>query len=338
MRLASVLWILVTVIGAWLLTGEVLGRDRTLQLVAAGAAGLAPMVQFLSATVTPDAMLFAFWTVALWLGVRVIKRGATARSALALFAVVGAACVVKATSFALLPAAVFAVAIGTWRSRPVYGKRWATIALSAAAGIVGTFGLWFVVAHLVHHAVFAQVSGVAAASGTDVREMLSYVWQFYLPRLPFMTDFPSVAPHIPVYDIWLKGAWANFGWLEVQFSNPVYVTLGLLTIGVTIAAAASLWRYRRTSDTAVGVFLLLVAATLIAGLHWQEYHLVKGGAPNGNQGRYLLPLIGLVGLAVAQALRPLQRRERMIGTAIALGGLFVLNVASLGLTLQRFYA
>ena len=119
LRIVSLLWLLVTVSAVWLLAGEVFGRDPLLQLAAASVAGLAPMLTFLSAAVTPDAMMYALWSVVLWLGVRIIKRGLTWPLSLALFGFVGAACLVKGTSYGLLPAALLALAIGLWRSRPL---------------------------------------------------------------------------------------------------------------------------------------------------------------------------------------------------------------------------
>ena len=86
MRIVSLLWLLVTVTAVWLLAGEVFGRDRLLQLAAASVAGLAPMMTFLSASVTPDAMMYALWSLVLWLGVRILRRGLTWPLALALFA------------------------------------------------------------------------------------------------------------------------------------------------------------------------------------------------------------------------------------------------------------
>jgi hypothetical protein len=88
----------------------------------------------------------------------------------------------------------------------------------------------------------------------------------------------------------------------------------------------------------VGAFFAVVALTLLAALHWTEYHLVKSGSGNFNQGRYLLPLIGLAGLAAAQTLRPLPPRGRAIGVAVILGSLFTLDLCSLALTMERFYA
>ena len=61
-RLVSALLLIVTSWPPWLLAGEVLRGDRLLQLAATGLVALAPMVTFLSAAMTPDAMLFAAWT------------------------------------------------------------------------------------------------------------------------------------------------------------------------------------------------------------------------------------------------------------------------------------
>jgi hypothetical protein len=272
-------------------------------------------------------------------GVRIIKRGLTVRSALCLFAIVGAGCVVKTTSYALLPGSLFVLAVGLWRRRPLTRAVITRPAGAAGGALVATLGTWFVLAGALNRTATSQLSGAAGSAGTNVRELLSYVWQFYLPRLPFQNDFkPGAVPTIPVYDIWLKGAWADFGWLEIKFAGPVYLLLAAITVAVAAFAAASLWRYRRTSDLAVGAFLAVVAVTLLAALHWTEYHLIKGGATNFNQGRYLLPLIGIAGLAIGQALRPLAPRARAIGAAAVLGGLFTLDLCSLALTMERFYA
>ncbi len=85
-------------------------------------------------------------------------------------------------------------------------------------------------------------------------------------------------------------------------------------------------------------FFALVALTLVAGLHWQEYRLLLAGAGPFMQGRYLLPLVGLAGLVAAAALLALPERWRGRAVAVALGGLFVLQAFSLGLALERFYA
>src|SRR3954451_11812074 len=184
-RLASVLWMLLTVVGVWLLAGEGLARDRLLQLAAAGTAGLLPMVGFVSASVNPDAMLYAAWSFALWLGVRLLRRGLTVRGAVAFFGVVGVACLVKATSYALVPAALFVLAVGLRRARTTTVGPRAGAVVGAGAALAATLGAWIVVGRLTHRAASAQVAQAAGATGFHLRDFGSYLWQFYLPRLPF---------------------------------------------------------------------------------------------------------------------------------------------------------
>ncbi len=333
MRALSVAWLLVTVCAAWLLAGEVVGRRRPLQLAAAAVAGLTPMMTFISATVSTDPLLWTTWTLALWRGVRMLKRGLTPASGAWFLGAVGAACCVKATSFALLPAALVALAIAYRR----LDRRRALPSLAPALGALAvTAGGWFAVARILGRQAAAQLSGTATTGAVNVRELASYLWQFYFPRLPFMTDYFTT--QLPVYDVMLKGAWGRFGWLEVRFPGPFYWLLGLATVAVAAAAGARLWRGRARMDGGVAALFALAAAGLLAGLHWTEYHVLAAHAGGFMQGRYLLPLVGLGGLALAQALRLLPGRRQAAGAAAAVGALFALQVLSLGLVLVRFYA
>ena len=338
LRLASVLWLLGTVVGVWLLVGELLGRDRLLQLAAAGTAGLLPMVAFVSATINPDAMLYACWSFALWLGVLVLRRGLTPARAAALFAVVGLACVVKATSYALVPGAALVLAEGLRRAGDADRRARLRAGAAAAAGLVGTLGVWFVLALLLDRAAAAQVSDAAGHAQTNVREFVSYVWQFYLPRLPFMTRSVLPGDGLPAYTVWFKTGWGAFGWLEVRFPAMLYRVLAAITVGVALVALAGLWRARHRVDRAVVLFFAVVGVALLVGLHWTEYRLLRGGAGPFNVGRYLFPLVGLAGLGVAQTLRTLRPALRPAGAAVALSGLLVLNLYSLALMVERFYA
>jgi predicted branched-subunit amino acid permease len=295
------------------------------------------MMTFLSASVTPDAALFALWSVSFWLGVRLLRRGLSLGRVLAFFLAVGAACCVKATSYALIPAAGLVLVVALVRARP-FGRS-ALLALgAAAASLVVTLGVWIVIARTLDRPTSAQLTAAATSSGFDPRFLSSYLWQFYLPRLPFQTPFTSLGTQLPLYGVWIKGAWAAFGWLEVKFPDPVYLGLALITTLVAVAAVVVLWRHRRGSDRAILAFLLVAAATLLAGLHWSEYRALITGAGAFNQGRYLLPLVGIAGLAVAYALRAIPERRRPAGLAVVTGGLVVLQLFSLGLMLERFYA
>jgi hypothetical protein len=85
-------------------------------------------------------------------------------------------------------------------------------------------------------------------------------------------------------------------------------------------------------------FLATAALVLLAGLHWTEYRTLAGGAGPFNQGRYLLPLLPLGGAAVAALVSLVPAGRRGAAAGALLGGLAVLQVASLAITAGRFYA
>jgi 4-amino-4-deoxy-L-arabinose transferase-like glycosyltransferase len=337
MRIASVLWLLATVAGAWLLAGELFGHDRLLQLVSAGVAGLLPMATFVSAQIGPDTMMYALWTLALWLGVRILRRGATTGPTIALLGLVGLATVVKATSYALVPAAVLGLGVTLWRIR-AERRRATRLAVGALAALVAPVVAWFAIARLGGHAVAAQLTDASSGDGsTNVRELASYLWQYYLPRLPFMDSIDPTGGGVPAFQVFVKQSWGAFGWLEVRFPDGLYTWFGALTALVGLAALARLATRLRRVDVAVTAYLALAVASLLAGLHWTDYHQwLAGGA--FMQGRYLFPLLALAGAATALAIAWLPGRLRAAAAGVVLGGLFALQLASLALVAARFYA
>jgi hypothetical protein len=145
-------------------------------------------------------------------------------------------------------------------------------------------------------------------------------------------------PRLPVYDIWLKGGWAAFGWLEVRFPNPVYVVLAAVTIGLLAGGAVVLLRRRRRDDLPLIAFFGAASLALLAGLHWIEYRTIRTEGVIFNQGRYLLPLLPLLGVSAAASLTLVPARRRAIATGVLIGAAFVLQVFSLALIAGRFYA
>ena len=335
----SALWLPLTVLGTWLLAGEVLGRRRVLQTAAAAVPALAPMVSFMTGAVSPDGMLYAVSTLALWLGVRAIRRDVPARDAVAFFALVAVACTIKTASVALLPAAALVAGLGVWARRH---RRASAVRFGAAivVPLLLALGIWALAADLADQSFAAQIveSTSPVADGSSVREFFSYVWQFYLPRTPIQYDYEFTAEGLPLISIWMTHGWAAFGWLEVRFWEWVYWVLGAVSVGIGIAAVVALVRARRRVDIRVAAFLALAALALLAGLHWTDYRQLEAGARGFMQTRYLFPLIGVFGLALAGALSlvPARRRAGAVGATIA--ALFAFDLLSLGLVLERFYA
>jgi 4-amino-4-deoxy-L-arabinose transferase-like glycosyltransferase len=351
MRIFSVAWLLVTTTMAWLLAGEVFGtRARRRQLLTAATVGLWPMLSFMSASVNPDAMLYATWGAALWLGTRLIRRGLTLRDGLALGAVIGLAMVTKASSIAIVPAGVVAIAIAFLRA-PHPGWRPRVLAIGAAVlAFAVPVAAWSAVVAAESRPAYAQTAllspatGAGGSGGVDYRSFASYLWQYYLPRLPFMTKqqiFFPVISHYPAYNVWIGTGWASFGWVTLFFSSWVYVIFGAITLLLAGAAALTALRRLRADRRAalrrawpLGLFFASAFFPLWLGIHWSEWKL---GQPF-TQGRYLFPLAGLAGLVAAQATMALPRRLRAAATGTLLGGLLVLEVACLMLVTARFYA
>jgi hypothetical protein len=75
-------------------------------------------------------------------------------------------------------------------------------------------------------------------------------------------------------------------------------------------------------------------------LHVTEYQVVfvTHQRADFTQGRYLLPVVSLLGIGVAGALTALSRRWHSYALAGLLGGLLLLQLISLETTARWFYA
>jgi 4-amino-4-deoxy-L-arabinose transferase-like glycosyltransferase len=294
-----------------------------------------------SSSVNPDASLIACFALTFWLGARVLQRGLTLRDGVALGAVAALAVLTKGTGYALVPAVGLVLAVGLWRLRP---WRPSTLLAATAAGLALAIpvGAWLVLARVLDRAAVNKVPGAgggagAVAGGPPPVNLFDYLWQFYLPKLPFQGNVAAI-PKLPAFDIWIKGGWGAFGWLEVRFPNWVYVVLGLVTVVLLAGAVVVLVRRRRREDLALVAFFAVAALSLLAGLHWIEYRTIGTEGVIFNQGRYLLPLLPLLGASAAAALTLVPAGWRARATGVLIGGACVLQFFSLALIVGRFYA
>jgi 4-amino-4-deoxy-L-arabinose transferase-like glycosyltransferase len=365
-RLFSVLWLLVTTVAAWLLAGEVFGRDRRLQLVTAAAVGLWPMVGFVSASVNPDAMLVALWALATWLGVSLLKSGPNAARAAGLCLCLGLALVTKASAFALVPPVAFVlVLVAIQAARRLTLRRLATGA-AVLAVLAAPVAAWFAVAHSEGRPAYGQRALVSTAESEDppevtggedepsqakdrqasAGEFASYLWQFYLPRLSSQERIQFMFPVVssrPATQLWIAGSWGNFGWSNVWFPQRTYlifgsaVALALFLLSITAGRALRRGAWRRRTVLLTGAFFLLLVGALVGGLHWTDFNMYLRDDPPFLQGRYLLPLAPIFALALAQSTRALPARLQPAAHGAVLAGLLVLQLACLGLVTSRFY-
>lgn len=338
MRMWNVSLLLATVIGAWLLAGEVFRRRRLAQVVCAAVVGLIPMQTFILTSVNPDALLVPLWTLALWLGARVITRRARMRDVAGLFALTAAAILTKATGYALVPSVVVAVGAGLLR-RPADERRGLVkhALLASPVLLVPVFG-WVGLSEALGRPVVNQISSAAGRRPASFRvpQFMSYVWQFYLPRLPFMPRFSSTSG-LSGWEIWLKGAWGRFGYLDVQLPSVIYALVAAVTGLVGVATVGLLARVRDRGRLLLLAYFAVALLSLLLLLHISDYRSIIAGDGQLAQGRYLLPFTGLFGLAAAfiTGRLPARWRPAMAGAMIA--GLLLLQVVALTTVAKAYF-
>ena len=337
MRLWAVLLVALNALAGWLLAGEILGRRRLPQLACGAVAGLLPMETFIGASVNPDALMVPLWTLALWLGARVIIRRAPIRDVVALGLVAAAAVLTKYTSYALLPAVLFAVLVGWLRRPPEQRMRTLRqLAIASLALFIPLLG-WVGLATALGRSTINMVSAGPRPAPFKLGQFFSYVWEFYLPRLPGMSPFPWARPGLGAYDLWVREGIGTFGWLVVPLPGEVYAAAGAVAGALALAALWFVARLRsRTAFWLLG-FLAIALIALLGGLHLTDYRSLVSGQGPALQGRYLLPVIGLLGLAVGLVVSRVPDRIRPAACAGLLVLLLSLQALSMSAVIKAFY-
>ncbi|MFL5895044.1 MAG: glycosyltransferase family 39 protein [Thermoleophilaceae bacterium] len=320
MRLANVPLLLIAVIFVWLVIGELLGRGWP-QVVGTAAAALLPQLLNVAATVNPDLLLVAEWSAALYLMLLVLRRGPRRP----LVAGVGALCVAGALTHArslpLFAPAALAVGIAVarergWRVRP-------------AAAAATAFAAYSVV-----------VLTVAAWGHGSIRQFLSYVWQFYLPRLSFMTPKPGAGDYGFRLG-YVDRLYGTIAQLEVILPHGLEEAMWWISLGGLVALVVALIVRRRglRAQAAEAWVLGFALLALLIGLHLAAYRsLIANPLDPIVTARYLLPLLPLFGVAVALIASTLPRRAAPVFAGLVVAAGLALQLESIGLLVERFYA
>ena len=339
MRLVSVLLAGLTAAFVFLFLRELLPATPWVWPAGALVIAVQPLFGFVSGGVNNDAGIVAAGAAILWLVARVFRRGLDGRAAIGIGAALGLGLLMKATLAGLVPGLLVALAVVLARSTGDRARTLRLAALAAATAALPVIAYVLLNQTVWDRPLWSGVPGSDAATGgrpAQIREFLSYVWQFYLPRLPFMVELQS---GLPVFNVWFKGLIGRYGWLDTTFPEWVY-TVAVSLFGVVLALVArALWRARAVVSRRGGellTYLVLVAGFLLL-VGWAGY---SGRIANGfifEQTRYLLPLVALYAglLAVAaKGAAPFGRPVAATFVVLACGhALF-----SLLLVVGRFYA
>lgn len=349
MRLLSVLMAAGTALTVFLFLREVMPAAPWAWTVGGLAVALQPLFGFVSSGVQPDALLALAGSLVLLATARVMRHGLDARSGAALGIATAVGALSKLAFLGLVPGIALAVALALRRAlagrRRVQGLRGAALALGIPAAAVAVYALASVLvwdrplfgADSTTGTNPAKVAATEVATGSQSGR-LSYIWQLYLPRLPFMDDQFTASP---IREIWVNGFIGRFGWLDTTWSAGVYRAGGVVLLGIALLAAVGAFRAARRGAFAGRLGELCVYATLVVGLL-----LLIGAAGYSarltggtfEQARYLVPLMGLYAGIVALAARAFGSRWGPVAGAILIGVAFGHDLFAQLLTVGRFWA
>ncbi len=337
MRLLSALMGGLTALFVFLFLREALPAVPWAWTVGGLAVALTPLLGVMSGTVNPDALLFAISAALFYCLARGFHRGLTPPLAVAIGAVFAVGYLTKLNFLGLLPGALLGLFVLCAReartSRPT-AYRLLALALSVAAGPI----LLYIVVNVAsgRSAVGSLASAVTLNErrGSIFHE-LSYVWQFYLPRLPGMTSYFNGFPTTRVY--WFDGLVGHYGWLDTAFPGLVYnlalIPAGLIAVLFTGALVRS--RYLLRSRLVEGSVYLVMSLGVLLVVGAADYFDKLPG--EYAEPRYLLPMLALWGGVLALAARGVGRRWGPIAGVLIIILAMAHDVFSQLLVISRYY-
>lgn len=344
MRLFSALLAGFTVFWVFLFLRELLPRTEWAWTVGALAVAFQPLLGFLAGGVTNDNLVYTVSAALFYSLARGFRRGLSVPNAALIGVCVAAGLLTKANFATLVPGVLFALAAMVIQARPAERRAVGVAAGVALASAAVPWLTWGLASKLIFGSAPGAAQGVGTGAVVDgagslLTAQLGYVWQTFLPRLPFMFD------HFPWYPLWevhLKGFIGRLGWAEFGFPAGWYWVALAICLGILGLAATSMVRGRRALVArwpevltyAAMVGGLTVGLALVA----YGYHRSFGGFVYLEQPRYLLPLVPLYGALVALAARGGGLRwGRPLGAFLVVLAMGHSLFAQL-LTISRFYA
>jgi hypothetical protein len=330
-----------TVLCTFLFIREALPGAPWTWSVGALAVAFQPLFSFLSGGVNNDGLLYLAGAALLAFIARGFRRGLTLRVGAGMGLATATGLLTKPTMMGLVPAMLVALAVLLWRdwrhSRPV-GAVVAGVGLPLAM-VGGWLALDVTVFNRPAGAMTGNLVTDRVAAVTSISGQLTYLWQFYLPRLPFMEP-QFTGWTYPLWHVYIQGFVGRFGWFEYDFPTWVSV-VGLIVLGAIAAmaivtlvrhvpAVRRRWVELATYVVAAGGVLLMI------GVSGYRYRASLGF--NFEQTRYLFPLLALYGGTVALAARAGGRRWGPVIGASMVVVMMAHWLFAILLTLDRYYA
>ncbi len=323
MRLLGALFAAITALFTFLFLREALPGVRWAATVGTVCVALQPLFAFMSGSVNPDSMLYAVSAAAFYCLARAFRRGLTRRLAVAFGMLIAIGFATK-LNFIGVAAGVFTglavLAVTGARAR----GRAALLApaIAAAIGVVPVI-LYAIRNVLTNRPTFGFASGVIAALTHSLFDRLSYAWELYLPRLPGMPHY--FVGVMTFKDIWFDRSVGLYGWMDTMFPTWVDNVALVAAAAVALLCARELYVRRRALRARLpelGVYgAITVGVLAMVGLSSYGSDVIAHEAAFA-ESRYLLPMLPLLGAAVALAVRGAGRRWAPVA-AVAIISLFL---------------
>jgi len=364
MRLFSALLAAATVLTIFMFLRELLPATRWAWTVGALMVAFQPTFAFIAAGVNGDNLLYFASALTFLALARAWRRGLTLRRAAAIGGALAIGMLAKLTFLALVPGAGLGLLALTWRDLPpgaratLRARSLRSRELAAAARVsLRKFATAFLVAgvpvgvYLVLNVTAwnrgsplagglgAVTTGAGPIAGGSAgwHAYADYIWELFLPRLPFMNHV--YFPWYPLWKTWLDGSIGHFGWLDYTFPDWVYSDFRWLVYVLAGFGVIGAWRLRHRIRELAGLFACFaaMAAGLLLVIGYVSAQAQFGGLNYFPQARYLFPLLALYALAIVLACKALPTRW-----APVLGGLLVAlamahNLFAETLTISRYY-
>ena len=342
MRLISALLGALTAVCAFLTVRELAPRHEMLAVAAGLVVAFQPMFAFISGALNNDNGVNAAAAFVIFLLIRGLRRGMSVPMGLGIAAGLMVLPLMKGTGYALYPAALVALAGMLWRR---HSKSDLPGYAALAAAFVGFNVVWASVSDSFGRTAFTTPGGVSptASNGivggvlSDPALYLSYLWQVFLPRLPFMSNLHG--QQVPAFDIYIERGWAAFGWYAIKFPHWVYLGVTLAVLAGFALCLKTLVRERdavRTRGWELAV-LALVIVGVIGGVE-AAYVTSDPRQVVAEQGRYAFTALVPLAAVAAGACLGLGRRRAPLVAGALVAAMAGFGFLSLLLGFEGFYA
>ncbi len=336
MRLLSALMGGITALFAYLFLREALPGAKWAWTVGGLGVALAPLLGIMSGAVNPDALLFAVSTALFYCLARGFRQGITPRLAIAIGAVLAVGFMTKLNFLGLLPGGILGLVLlcaREARTSRQNAHRCLRLALSVGASPILLYILVNVLSNRSAIGALGTAISFTGKRGSILHE-ISYVWQFYLPRLPGMKSYFHGFPTTRIY--WFDGLVGLYGWLDTTFPAWVYnaalIPAGILAVLFVRALVISRSALRNRLTELLTYAAMSCGVLFIIGA--DDYLHVPGAYA---EPRYVLPMLALWGAVLALAARGAGRRWGPVAGVLIVTLVMAHDLFSQLIVISRYY-